>query len=307
MDHHFNYLENLVEKGGPDIQDFNCLNAWIAEIAEHTRNGVLPAGDLKRLRNVPGDAISVETMQGFVFQKPHGYAGDYEIIDRIYTRYVSDKAHLSKWDVYMQDQAAVRAIRNRVQYFCQQAEKAQRVAQITQRNAEVLNLASGPGRDMLEFFENNPDAQVHFDCIEQDQNAVNHAKALCKDFLHKTTFHVKNALRFQSKKNYDLIWSTGLFDYFDDKVFVFMLKKLGAIVAEDGEIVIGNFSLMNPSKSYMELFEWHLHHRSPDTLKALAIAAGFAADRISVEKEATGVNLFLHIRTCGTSCYSLHS
>jgi extracellular factor (EF) 3-hydroxypalmitic acid methyl ester biosynthesis protein len=149
---------------------------------------------------------------------------------------------------------------------------------------------------MLHFFESNPDAQVHIDCIEQDRNAVNHASALCEAYLDRITFHVKNALRFQSDKKYDLIWSAGLFDYFEDKVFVFMLKKLGTMVAEGGEIVIGNFSTTNPSRPYMELFEWHLHHRSPITLKALAARAGFAADQIRVGREQTGVNLFLHIR-----------
>ena len=125
--------------------------------------------------------------------------------------------------------------------------------------------------------------------------AVDHAKSLCKDSLHKTTSHVKNALRFQSKNKYGLIWSAGLFDYFDDKVFVFMLRKPGTMVAEGDEIVIGNFSPTNPSRTYMELFEWRLHHRSPPGLKALEVAAGFAADQVSVEKEPTGVNLFLHV------------
>lgn len=244
------------------------------------------------MRDVLGEAVSVETMQGFVLQKPHGYAGDYEIIDRIYTRYVSDKVHLSKWDVYAQKHSSAHAVRNRVEYLCRLLEKKQHAAPVL----EVLNLASGPGRDMLKFFENNPEVQVHFDCIEQDQNAVNHAKALCKDFLHKTTFHVKNALRFRSDKQYDLIWSAGLFDYLDDKVFVFMLRKLGAMLAEGGEIAIGNFSTTNPGRPYMELFEWHLNHRIPHTLKALAVAAGFTADQISIGKEPAGVNLFLHIR-----------
>lgn len=296
MDHHFDFLKNLVAKGGPDAQDFYDLDAWIAEIAEHASNGWLTTDDFGHLRKVLGETISVETMQGFVFQKPHGYAGDYEIIDGIYMRYVSDKAHLFKRDVYMQDHAACHAVRNRVQYFCQLLENN---LHSTDYAGGVLNLASGPGRDMLQFFEHNPDAQAHFDCIEQDQNAVDHAKALCKDSPHKTTFHVKNALRFQSKKKYGLIWSAGLFDYFDDKVFVFMLRKLGTMVAEGGEIVIGNFSPTNPSRAYMELFEWHLHHRSPPSLKALAVAAGFAADQVSVEKESTGVNLFLHIKLTG--------
>lgn len=304
MDHHFEYLKYLVDKGGPDLQDYHDLDAWISEIADHAKNGRLATGDLKCLREVLGEAASVETMQGFVFQKPHGYAGDYEIIDRIYARYVSDKNHLSRWDVYMQDRSACYAVRNRVQYFLQQLQRHFDYSQ--SERMEVLNLASGPGRDMLAFFEIRPDAQVHFDCIEQDQKAVGHAQGLCKDHLHKITFHVKNALRFQSKKKYDLIWSAGLFDYFEDKVFVFLLKKLGAMVAEGGEIVIGNFSPLNPSRPYMELFEWHLHHRSPTTLKALAVSAGFSADQISVGKEPTGVNLFLHIKPVSNLKGELH-
>jgi len=130
MDHHFDFLKNLVDKGGADAEDFYDLDAWIAEIAEHARNGRLTTDDLKRLRDVLGEAISVETMQGSVFQKPHGYAGDYEIIDRMYTRYISDKTHLSKWDVYTQDIDPIHAVRNRVQYFCQQLEKKQYAAQI---------------------------------------------------------------------------------------------------------------------------------------------------------------------------------
>lgn len=291
MNHHLTFLQNLVSKGGPDVRDYYELDAWIAEIAEQVKAGKMSRDDLVCLRDTLGDALSEATMQGFVFQKPHGYAGDYEIIDRIYRRYVSDHAHLSRWDVYMQEHAAVHAVRNRVTYFYQLLQSVIGLF----GKVEILNLASGPGWDMLQFFESNPGASVHIDCIEQDQNAVNHASKLCCDYLHKITFHVKNALRFQAKKKYHLIWSAGLFDYFDDKVFVFMLKKLGSMVADGGEVVIGNFSTVNPSRAYMELFEWHLHHRSPNSLRALAIEAGFDASQIRIEKESTGVNLFLHI------------
>ena len=298
MKHYVDFIEYLVAKGGPDAKDFYDLDAWIAEVADQERAGKLALTDLKLLRDAFGEAVSVETMQGFVLQKPHGYAGDYEIIDRIYTRYVSDKPQLSKWDVYAQEHACAYAVRNRVEYLCNLLEE-KRNHFCGGGGIVVLNLASGPGRDMLKFFDDNPDAQVHFDCVELDQNAVNHAKALCGDFLGQITFHVDSVLRFQSKKKYDLIWSAGLFDYFDDKVFVHMLKKLGAMSIDGGEIVIGNFSTINPSKHYMELFEWHLHHRSPHKLKALALYAGFFANQISVKKEDSGVNLFLHIKPAG--------
>nr|VFJ65755.1 MAG: hypothetical protein BECKFW1821C_GA0114237_100837 [Candidatus Kentron sp. FW] len=111
--------------------------------------------------------------------------------------------------------------------------------------------------------------------MEQDRRAIEHAKSLCHEYLDDIVFYPKNALRFKSDRQYDLIWSAGLFDYFSDSVFVFMLRKLATMVSKSGEIVIGNFSTKNPSKPYMELFEWNLHHRSPSTLKALAEEAVF--------------------------------
>jgi hypothetical protein len=62
------------------------------------------------------------------------------------------------------------------------------------------------------------------------------------------------------------------------------------------EIIIGNFSTINPSKNYMELFEWNLHHRSPQKLIYLAESCGLNSDQISVSTEEEGVNLFLHIK-----------
>lgn len=148
---------------------------------------------------------------------------------------------------------------------------------------------------MLHFLDSAPNAPVHFDCVEQDQNAVDYAKRLCADHLDKIDFHLRNALRFQSSRKYNLIWSAGLFDYFGDKVFLAMRRQLRAMAAPGGEIVIGNFSTTNPSKPYMELFQWHLHHRSPQSLAALARSAGLEDSRIRVERESSGVNLFLHI------------
>jgi len=59
MDQHINFLPYLVEKNGPYIEDFYDLDAWIAEIAENARKRKLTSGDIKRLRDVSGDAFSV--------------------------------------------------------------------------------------------------------------------------------------------------------------------------------------------------------------------------------------------------------
>jgi hypothetical protein len=64
-------------------------------------------------------------------------------------------------------QTAVHAVRNRVEYLRQQLDR--KINASHTGRVEIINLASGLGRDMLKFFEVNPEAQVHFNCIVQDQ------------------------------------------------------------------------------------------------------------------------------------------
>jgi len=293
MQHHIDYINYLTAKGGPDTFDYYDLDAWIHEIAEQSRRGEMSKGQLTELQTAFGHAFSPETMQGFAFHKPHGYAGDFEIIDRIYGYYVAEDPMLMRWDIYWQSHPAAEAVRNRVTYFADLV--ATHLERAAGRQLRVLNLASGPGRDMLEFFDSNPGANILIDCVDQDEEAIAFASDICHKYLDKVCFHQRNALRYRADEKYDLIWSAGLFDYFDDRVFVFMLKKLREMLADGGEIAIGNFSPRNPSRSYMELLEWNLYHRCPQSLKALAEKAGIDRRQIRVDKEGSGVNLFLHV------------
>lgn len=296
MNYHFEFIKALIKKNGPDLEDYSELNSWIEETFDHIKNNNITKEQLNDLIKLFGDAFTVETMQGFAFQKPHGYAGDFEIIDRIYQKYISSKQHLAKWDIFWQNQPAAHAVRNRCDYFAFQ------VIQTTQSKLQpsynVLNLASGPGRDMLNFFKEHSDlsAKVKFDCVEQDENAIKFASEICSAYLDNITFIKKNALRYVCSKEYDLIWSAGLFDYLDDKVFISLLSRLKNMLGKNGQVVIGNFCSTNPSKAYMNLFQWHLHHRSPNTLRALAMSAGFSDNNISIKSEYSGVNLFLHAK-----------
>ncbi len=294
MDRHRSYLMSLMAKDGPEQNDYYDLDAWIIEVSEQSASGKLNSQDIEELVGLLGDAASAGTMQGFVLHKPHGYAGEFEIIDKFYQNHVSPLQHLARWDTFWHSYPAAQAVRNRAHYL--NALLLNHCSARTEKPLEVLNIASGPGRDLLHFFDKNPNANVHIDCIEQDKKAIRHASDLCKDHIAKLTFIEKNALRFNTDKKYDLIWSAGLFDYFNDDIFAFMLKKLSGMLVSDGEIVIGNFSTKNPSRAYMELFDWKLHHRSPHTLMCLALESGFRKENIEVRKEETGVNLFLHLK-----------
>ena len=47
------------------------------------------------------------------------------------------------------------------------------------KEVRVLNVGSGPGKDMLDFFQDNSDANVYFDCVDFDKDAIKYAARLC--------------------------------------------------------------------------------------------------------------------------------
>jgi cyclopropane fatty-acyl-phospholipid synthase-like methyltransferase len=96
---------------------------------------------------------------------------------------------------------------------------------------------------------------------------------------------------------YDLIWSAGLFDYFKDKHFTFLIRKYFNCLTENGEMVISNFSTKNPTKRLMEvLSDWYLYLRTESDLFRVSSDAFIDKELVSIDEGILGINLFLKIR-----------
>lgn len=289
---HQPFIKKLTEQGGPETEDYSALNAMIYQYHAYDQAKQLHVECKTVLFTALGEAMSLLTIQGFAYNKPHGYAGDFEVIDRIYNHYVAEPKHLTKWDIFFHQQHAPIAVRNRKDYFHELLNSLQK----SKNHVRVMKIGIGPGRSMYEWLVQNPDSAVIFDCIDIDAKAITYAKDLNQHFLDHITFIHKNCLLYRPTSQYDLIWSAGVFDYFDDKVFKKMLERLLPNVAKGGQIVIGNFSDNNPSRPLMEFItEWYLHHRSPQHLIRLAEECGVNRDHIFIGCEPLGVNLFMHI------------
>jgi SAM-dependent methyltransferase len=291
------YMRRLVESGGPEPADYEELTGWYNRIGEAVAGLQIRKEDVRALFATLGESVtSTKTMQGLVWVKPHGYAGDFEIIDRLYQQWVAPEPHLRRWDEYFHAQAAPRAVRNRKDYFHRWLRQWE--SQPDENELRVLNIASGPGRDMRDYFEQHPHSRVRFECVDYDREAIEYAGKLCSSFAERILFRHGNALRFRPTAPARLVWSAGLFDYLDDRQFVFLLRHLLRFVVPGGEVVVGNFSPNNPTRIYMEVFgDWVLQHREADHLLALACEAGAPDSAIRIGQEPEGVNLFLHIQT----------
>jgi hypothetical protein len=294
MDKYLSYAKAMVERGGPRPHEYLEIDAWILQVYSSLDSGDLPKDFIAELRQTLAPVLSPVTMFGLAWRKLHGYAGDFEIIDRHYLTYVAPDPQLSNWDYYWHANPAAGAVRNRKRYF-HQLLTCHGAAKLDSELA-VLNIASGPARDVLEYvrFTTQP---VHFDCIDNDPEAIAHASSLCAGF-HNVVFRHGNALRLRPKQQYDLVWSAGLFDYFSDRTFVFMLRRLLRCVSPGGELVIGNYAMTDPHPNlcWLRFVDWQLHHRSRERLIDLALRSGISADRIRIGSESENVTLFLHIK-----------
>lgn len=293
---HLAYIETMVAQGGPVPGQYAAFDRWLAHIAEEVRALRMSEGELRAIRDAFGRALSLETNQGLGLRKPHGYPGDYEIIDRIYCQHTTDDPTLRNWDLYFHTQAAPRAVRNRKAYFVTLLD-ALVAAAGTPGALPVLNVASGPARDVREFLDGTDDDRVTVECVDTDPNAIAYARRVCRPHLDRVVFTEANALRFTSPHTYRLIWSAGLFDYFGDKGFRFLVERLLGMLADEGELVIGNFSKANSTRDYMEVMgDWSLYYRDEAELRALALDCGVRPEDVRIGQEPEGVNLFLHIK-----------
>ncbi len=295
MNKHVSSATRWVRKGGPTPAEFKAFSAWLNELADDVEKGALTESEKKEIHDVFGEALSVKTLQGISLVKPRGYAGDFEVIDRVYQRSLTTDPALINWDNFLLNTNAAKAVRNRKTYFLNLLQElASKTAQ--QGPIEVLNIASGPARDVFEYLTFAADNRMRFTCLEYDKTAIQYAKALCYEHLDVIEFVQANAFRYVTEEKFPLVWSAGLFDYFDDRRFKFLLRRLYDFTEPGGQVVVGNFSTDNPDQSYMEvLMEWELHHRSSDDLRQLALDCDVPEENIHIGQEPEGVNLFLHV------------
>jgi extracellular factor (EF) 3-hydroxypalmitic acid methyl ester biosynthesis protein len=294
LDHLLSELNGFVERGGPAEHEYNSLSL----LFDRLQAFIGPQNDAKLLEFMQHTPVfnTTETNQGFAYLRPHGYCGDFEIIERIYSKRTSSDPALRRWDEYFHECAGTRAVRARKDYCLNLFEKTIGSGKAHKR---ILNVASGPCRDVYEFLNRATDncvRSVSIHCIDQDTNAIEHARSLLAPFSNQVSFENRNIFRSRLGREYDLIWSAGLFDYLEDRLFVRLLVKLSAAVTPGGELVIGNFSHRNVNRSYMEFARWVLIHRDEDELLRLAKEARLDGFSVRIDQEPHGVNLFMHLR-----------
>lgn len=237
--------------------------------------------------------LAQSLIQRQCIEKPFGYAGDFQIIEWIYD-YKSDSPGRGRlWDELFHAQAAPQAVRNRKDFF---VDIYTSLCQRTPSTRSVLDIASGPCREVTDAVDQAGDLAkgTHFHCVDIEPKAI----AYAQDRVHTLKeisfqWEIANVIRIRPSRRYDLVWSAGLFDYLNDRLATFLLRRMWDWTKVGGTCVIGNFHASNPSRNYMEWCgDWCLIHRTDDDMRRLCHDAGIPSGQMKITHEPLGVCVF---------------
>ncbi len=232
-------------------------------------------------------------------RKPFGYSGDYKIIDDIYQNNPKALGFDRLFDNYFQMSAISVAVRNRKEDF--KRFILDFIKSNNEKDLSIMDLASGPCREIKEIISNNSSfsKNVVFDCYDNDSNSIEYAKGLLGNPAN-VNFTKENALRIAFRKDitnlidkkYDFIYSTGLFDYFEEKVAIRAVENLRKLLKPGGAMAIATVrdKYSNPSVHFMEWAgDWNLVYRDDDNFRKIFLDAGFKTNELEMHYEQQGI------------------
>lgn len=302
--------QGIIEHLGPDLSA--CLDAHIERLEgliagftseQHGHHGYF-------LRKQIWSDLLCAPFIARTNLKPRGYIGDSEMMQMCYrNRYEGHSTFGKLLHKHPVMSTAAQAVRNRRELVPQLARAlSDRLGAAAQR-IKLLSVACGPAMELNDLFHTEQDCgRFHCSLLDQDQQALFEASATVKglemkldstlsvDFIRESvrTLLATHALR-ERWGDFHFIYSMGLFDYLTPPVAEAVLKKLYALLLPDGEMVIGNFHINNPTRHYMDYWlDWPLYYRSEQEF--LDLAAGLDNASAWIKYDDTGVQMLLRIR-----------
>ncbi|MDB6021081.1 MAG: methyltransferase domain protein, partial [Pedosphaera sp.] len=246
------------------------------------------------------------------FQKPLGYAGDYEMVNMIVRDPREGDSLFAKiinlWFLF---QAPAEAHRNRIQYLTDRISETTVAAMTAGRKARILSLGCGPAGEVQKFMrEKHFSDHAEFTLLDFSEETLAYTRSVLEKIKadnHRTTglhFVKKSVIQILKEaggKNatpakYDFVYCAGLFDYLSDALCQRLSDILYDWVVPGGLFLSTNVDSSNPRRLTMEyIMEWNLIYRNGAELAALKPGLARTEDS-SVMADVTGVNIYFEAR-----------
>lgn len=249
------------------------------------------------------------------YDKPLGYAGDYEMVNMILRDPREGASIFAKLlNTTFLASPPAEAHRNRIAYLIEMLSRETSRCVRQGRNARFFNLGCGPAMEVQKFLANDDLCErADFSLLDFNDETLDRTKQILNDLRarHRRSTPIRTIQRSVNQilregaaignvndaySQYDVVYCAGLFDYLSDRVCQRLIETFYKMTAPGGVVVVTNVDESNPVQGVMEyVMEWHLIYRNPEQLLGLA-PLGLKKENLRVLKDPSGVNIFLEIR-----------
>lgn len=236
------------------------------------------------------------------YYKPRGYAGDFMMMEMIYQNNPDGDGKIGQLvDGWCLNSASARAVRGRRRLLANLLEVIVSDRNNGRRPVRIMNLACGSNRELFDFLARFKRTEsVEAVCVDADLQALEYTNTRVNVFPHRAAIRLMNdnvvkwslgSTRHQYEP-FDIIYSTGLTDYLDRRLFLAVVSRCYEHLKPGGVLIVGNFDHANPNRLFMDhILNWKLIYRSANELRELFAESPFG-NRVRIEAEEEGVNLF---------------
>jgi extracellular factor (EF) 3-hydroxypalmitic acid methyl ester biosynthesis protein len=242
--------------------------------------------------------------------KPRGYAGDSEMMRMIYADAYEGATLLGRLlHRHAADTVAAQAVRNRRRLIAEEVEAARAGRRGGAAPFRVMSVACGPAFEMEDLFLGSAEAGAYdVTLLDQDVEALSDAATaitrverargapLRVTYLSESVrTMLRNPQACEAWGKFDFLYTMGLFDYLTEPVARAVAKRLYAMCKPGGTLLIGNYHVGNPTRTYMEYWmDWVLYYRTEEEM--LALTEDMPGARATVGFEPSGAQMFLRVQ-----------
>ena len=292
--------QETIDQAVAHFRDFCFLvNSLIGDSAEENISVKAELG-AKLQREILPYLLLTGTAERF-YSKPRGYAGDFFTIELIYENVPRGTGRIGAMlDKCFLESSPSKAVRNRRSLL---ADEIQLVIKENQgRATSVTSLACGPAQELFDVFDQLEDTrQLKASCLDIDMQALafvsekrdkhrlqNRIRLIEANLVYLALGRHKLDLSDQ-----DLIYSTGLIDYFNDELVVKLLNWIYDQLRPGGKVIVGNIHTPNSWKAIMDyLLDWKLIYRNEEDMDRLFSNSAFGRPPTRIRFEEEKMNLF---------------
>lgn len=242
--------------------------------------------------------------------RPRGYAGDSVLMRWIYeNEYRGPTIFARLMHKHPVLTAAAQAVRNRRELIAKTLHEARKNgAENSSSPLRFMSVACGPAWELRDVFSTPADVGAFsVALLDQDTHALAEARDGVREIAERLgeepeVTYVRGSVRTMLRDpdlakrwgHFDLVYSMGLFDYLTRPVAEAVLRKLYSLLNPGGRLIIGNFHVGNPTRTYMEYWmDWVLLHRTSQQM--LDLASVLPDVNPSISFEPTGSQMFLEV------------